>query len=391
MLKQRKIAFKKIFIITKKTFPFLSIREFEIFHKAFKKYSRNLDNLPTDDRGFFLFVEQFLASLNNSHTKLGSYPGKRFFRPRKYSAVLMGKNFYLRGSAGNLLGEILSIDDKRPLDVLNFHISRISGSTKQYSNYRALMFLLTSHEEVPIVLKIKKMNGEIKSICLAREVIVYKPFKKIVETEIIDKNIGYLKIKAWSGGDDTKKILDKKINYFIKNKIRSLIIDLRGNEGGNSSIAKHLAGHFFDKKVVFSIIKERISKSDFKLKKRLAYVESSQPYVDLPIILLIDESCLSSNEYFIAGMKDNKRAYLIGKTTGGGSGNPKKFVIPYGDKSFELLVSTWMYFRPNGQQLEGNGIKPNLFMKESVQDFGGKRDKVLATALEKGRLFIRQH
>lgn len=387
LLKQRRKAFKEIFAAVKKMFPFSSREEFNRFRAVYKRYYKNINDSIKNDRAFFLLVEQFLASLKNSHTKLGNYPGKVFFKPSGCFAVLINKKFYLLSNAGNLIGEILSINNKRPMDILNFNIGRISSSTQQYSVYRALLFLLSDQEGNPAFLKIKKADNSLAEITLKREKIFSPPPKNIVKAKIIKNKIGCLAVASWTG-DDTKDLIDRKINYFIKNKIKALIIDIRGNGGGDSRIAEHLAGHFFKNKVLFSIVQKRISRNNFKLKKWLAYVEPAKPYLDLPIILLVDEVCFSSNEYFIAGMKDNKRAFLIGATTGGGSGNPVKFIIPYGNNSFELLVSTWIYFRPNGLPLEGKGVRPHLDVRSNLNDLIKKRDNILKMAVRKGEEMI---
>ena len=185
-----------------------------------------------------------------------------------------------------------------------------------------------------------------------------------------------------------QSLIDKKIDYFIKDKIKALIIDVRGNGGGNSNIAKHLVSHLFNKKVLFSIAKYRTSSKSFKLRTSFNYIEPIKPYLNVPIILLVDVACFSSNEYFIGGLKDNKRAYLIGETTGGGSGNPKKFVIPYKNSEFELFVSTWKYYRPNKILLEGKGIKPHLIVRPKLQDLITKRDRVLEVAIKKAETSI---
>lgn len=387
LLKQRRKAFKEIFAAVKKAFPFSSLEEFNRFRAAYKRCYKNINDSIKDDRDFFLLVEQFLVSLKNSHTKLGNYPGKFFFKPSGYSAVLINKKFYLLSNAGNLIGEILKIDDKRPIDILNFHIGRISSSTYQYSVYRALLFLLGDQKDNPVFLKIKKPDNSLAGITFKRERVFSQPPKNIVKAKIIKRKIGHLVIASWTG-NNTQDLIDKKISNFVKNKIKALIIDVRGNGGGDSRIAEYLAGHFFKEKVLFSIVQKRISRKNFKFKKQIAYVEPVKPYLDLPIILLIDEACFSSNEYFIAGLKDNKRAFLIGRTTGGGSGNPVKFIIPYGNNSVELLVSTWIYFRSNSLPLEGRGVRPHLFSGLNLDDFIKKRDKVLEVAIRKAKGMI---
>lgn len=383
LLSERQKAFKIIYTNIKETFPFQSKKEFFNFKKLYEKYFDKIKILLEDNRYFFLHIEQFLASLKNSHTKLGNYPGKIFFKPKGYSVLLLNKRFYLQ-KGNNIIAEILDIDGKRPEEILEFNIRRISSSTRQYSIYRALMFLLADQDGKPVHIKVKNFDGKTRVIHLKREKIVYKPFKKLVETKLLLKQSGYIKILAWSG-EETQSLLDKKIDYFIKNKIKALIIDVRGNGGGNANIAHHFSSHLFNKKVLFAVTKRRSSKTNFRLSSNYQYVEPIKSYLNVPIILLVDTACFSSNEYFIAGLKDNKRAYLIGETTGGGSGNPKKFIIPYRKSSFELLVSTWQYYRPNKMPLEGEGVKPHLVVKPTLQDFIKKHNRVLEVAVNFSR------
>jgi C-terminal processing protease CtpA/Prc len=119
-------------------------------------------------------------------------------------------------------------------------------------------------------------------------------------------------------------------------------------------------------------------------------VKPQKPYLELPIVLLIDTSCFSSNEYFIAGMKDNKRAILLGETTGGGSGNPIKLIFPFKKSFFELFISTWLYFRPNGQPLEGRGIKPHIIIKPRIKDLLAQNDAVLRRARAEAKRLIKR-
>jgi carboxyl-terminal processing protease len=204
---------------------------------------------------------------------------------------------------------------------------------------------------------------------------------KLLEKKIFKNHIAYLRINSWTNPNFLKRKLYEFIKNLIKLRSKILIIDVRGNGGGDSRIAKHFAGYFFNRKVLFSQTKTRISGSKSKFNTKYSYVLPHQPHLSIPIILLIDGACLSSNEYFIAGMKDNKRAYLIGQKTGGSSGNPKKFKITYQKKIFELFVSTWVYLRPNGQELEGRGIVPHLAVKYQLDDFITHKDVVLERAL----------
>lgn len=380
LLSIRRAALRKIFISIKNTFPFSSKKEFLYFNSQYKKYYHALKNVSDVDIEFFDYAERFLASLKNSHTKLGNYPGKQFFSPKSHHVRYLNNKFYLQQNK-RFFGEIIAIDNKKPIQILRSHIGRISSSTRQYSIYKALLFMLADRYGTPINITIKIDEDKIRNLGLRRVKIVQKPLKKIVEWKTLNKNVGYLLIRSWSG-ENTTASLDRAMNYFSRVQIKTLIIDIRNNGGGDSRIAKHLAGKFFNKKVLFGITKRRAPGNSLKLETAHSYVEPQKSYINTPIILLVDSACLSSNEYFIAGLKDNKRAIIIGETTGGGSGNPKKFIIPYKNDFFELFVSSWIYYRSNEQPLEGRGIKPHIKVKETISNMAKGSDAVLRTALK---------
>lgn len=381
-LKIRQEVFNGVFKAIAQTFPFKSKSELSDFKKKYLRYYKNLSRLSEDDRGFFVYLEKLLAGLHNSHTKLGSYPTKKFFAPKNYSVVILDNKFYLK-RAGKVVGKILLIDGQKPEQILLEQIKRISGSTKQFLRYRASLFLLTKQDSEPAILKLKR-GGKIIFLKLPRIKIEEKSMTNPVIAKILKGRIGYLQVKFWSG-NISGELLDQKIGFFLKNKIKVLIIDVRGNPGGNSLVAGALVAHFFDKKVLFSITKTRISKDSLKVKTSWNFVEPAKPYVEVPIILLVDVVCFSSNEYFIAGLKDNKRAILIGEATGGGSGNSQKFRFPYKDSFFELLVSTWVFLRPNKIPLERKGIEPHMVVRPTLAGMKRNYDEVLARAVIEAR------
>ena len=146
-------------------------------------------------------------------------------------------------------------------------------------------------------------------------------------------------------------------------------------------MAAKLSAHFFPRKVVFGHVLTRSAKSRCVDQETTQIVFPREPYIDIPAVVIVNSGCWSSNEYFIAGMKDNHRARIVGEKTGGGSGNPKKFEIPFGEGSFSLFVSTWVYCRPNGKKLEKKGIEPDIAVTPHVVDVATGRDVVLERAV----------
>lgn len=382
-LYQQSFAF--IFNIIKETFPFSSKEDFLNFKQVYKKHYNDLLWVE-DDANFFAYLRKFLASLRNSHTRLGKCPAQNLFKPNGYDVVIVNNKFYLK-KQNKIIAEIISINNKKIKNALKEKISATSGSTKQYLTRQALKNIFVSRKNEVFNLKLKNDNQKFEKILFCQP-FVFKASEEKTYLKIFKGNLGYIKIPSW-GENISEGILENKVKLLAGKKVKVLIVDVRGNSGGNSNIAKFFASHFFNKKVVFSTIKKRVSKSNFNLEKIQSFVMPREPFLGIPIILLIDAMCFSSNEYFIAGFKDNKRALLVGETTGGGSGNPKIFEIPFKESCFEIFVSTWIYYRPNGKLLEAKGVKPHIFVKPDLEDIKNKKDKVLERALAEAEKMTR--
>lgn len=365
-------AFSQVFEVIKSSYPFKNKREFFEFEKVFFKYQKRLTSLDFEAE-FYLFLKDFLANLKNSHTKLGNYSGRSFFQPNGHSVVFASEKYFLK-KGSDILGRIISINGKKPEAVMKEKMKKVAASTKQYAFVQALKLFLGNMESGSIEVELR-IGNKAKIIKLSQRPLKFKASNKILTAKIFGQ-VGYLEIESWTG-EALSGDLEKKLEFFKKKKIKSLIIDVRENSGGNSELAKRFASHFFNKKVVFGVVLERKSRESFRLVKRKLYVEPTSPYYGWPICLLIGPACLSSNEYFIGGLKDNQRAVLFGMPTGGGSGNPKKSNIQIGDLNFELLVSSWIFYRANGKLLEGRGIRPDVVVNKTITDKKNDKDVVL--------------
>jgi len=281
-------SFSLVFKAIKETFPFSSEEEFLKFVKRYKKYYDGLSKIKNDSE-FFIYLKKFLVSLRNSHTRLGKCPIQNFFRPNGYDVLLIDNKFYLR-KQNKIIAEILAINNKKIREVLQEKISATAGSTKQYIERQAVKNIFISRDDNPFDLKLKIDNQIIDKKINCRS-FVYKPPKERVFLKFFENHIGYIKIPAWSE-NVSENILENKIKYLARKKIKALIVDVRGNSGGNSNIARSFASHFFNEKTLFSITKKRVSKDNFKLEETQAFVFPQKPFLDISIIVLADALCL---------------------------------------------------------------------------------------------------
>src|SRR5690606_14416060 len=131
-----------------------------------------------------------------------------------------------------------------------------------------------------------------------------------VESNIKD-GIGYLTVYRF--GNDTSELAKQTAQSFKQAKVKRVILDLRGNAGGNLESAVNLSSLWLNKKVV---LKEK--QGDVVIK---TYNSRGQATLEgIPTVVLIDEGSASASEITAGALKDNGAATLVGmKSFGKGS------------------------------------------------------------------------
>lgn len=194
---------------------------------------------------------------------------------------------------------------------------------------------------------------------------------------ITSDQIGYIMIPAWQGNalsDDLDVVLEQMRDT------RGLIVDVRANGGGSEPIARDFAGRFLAEPhtYAFSIFKNGDAHDDLTDKQpRRISVRGPWQY-RRPVLLLIDEPCLSSNESFICMMKGSETVTTMGYRTGGSSGNPRFETLPCG---ITYSIPQWIDCLPDGSPLEMKGIMPDILCTFAAEEFRGEEDPVFTRAL----------
>jgi carboxyl-terminal processing protease len=128
-----------------------------------------------------------------------------------------------------------------------------------------------------------------------------------------------------------------------------IIIDLRGNPGGEFDTDGLMAAQFLDGQVTFGKIRTRSGTTPWILTGKNAYAG--------PLVILIDALSYSGSEFFSSGMQAIGRAVIIGERSPGGAsvGNLKS--LPNGAI---LVYPVAELLTPDGKVVEGNGVIPDI-------------------------------
>jgi carboxyl-terminal processing protease len=182
-----------------------------------------------------------------------------------------------------------------------------------------------------------------------------------------DHDIYYVSLSVFSKNaiDQVKNLLEKG----KKHDYRGLILDLRNNSGGLLDAVVDICGFFVDKGSLVAFTKDKDGNIIEKYHTRTTPIVSP----DIPIFILINNYTASAAE-ILAGClhmhsqqiekksKRNPKVFLIGTQTFG-KGSVQE-IIPVSNNS-AVKITIYLYYLPNGQTIQGTGIKPDFEIERS--------------------------
>lgn len=213
--------------------------------------------------------------------------------------------------------------------------------------------------------------------------------KPVISFTEIKKGIGLLTIRDfWRS--NIREEFDKAFESISKTK--ALIVDIRGNGGGNSGNSEYILRHLTDKQIVSSSWKSPMYIPAFASWGRELEEYSSKGNVinpivgkeayTRPIVLLVDAGTFSAAEDFAVMFMGIRRGEVVGTPTGGSTGNGVRVTLFEDDGSFANICSKHDT-APDGTEFVGYGIRPTIVVAETYKShFKDKYDAAMTKALE---------
>lgn len=205
-----------------------------------------------------------------------------------------------------------------------------------------------------IMRKNKKGENKILDIDITRREIRLVT----VKPNIIDDNIGYIKITSFD--ELTDEDFKKSLKSLEKSGVEGLVIDLRYNPGGLLDVTANIADELLGEvDIVYTQTKDG----------EREYLKSKKSKTELPLVVLINEGSASASEILAGAIKDNNRGELIG-TTSFGKGVVQRIRPLQDGSALKLTISE--YFTPNGINIHGIGIEPDIKVElpEDIEEIG---------------------
>lgn len=189
----------------------------------------------------------------------------------------------------------------------------------------------------------------------------------------VNGTIGYLLIPSLWADDMAKQVEAQLAELLAGSPLKGLVIDLRANEGGWRPVLIGILGQLIQGDVGRFYSQENSYPLDIaqgSLYKRLK---------DVSQVVLVDEQSQSYAEVLAAALQARGRVKVVGKKSAGNT--ETIYAYDFADKS-RLWVAEEGYKLPDGTNLEGRGVTPDVSIDIDWTQYSLKADPHVLKAIE---------
>ena len=250
----------------------------------------------------------------------------------------------------------------RPQDI----IVSINGTSTSGMTIDKAVSLIRGKKDTKVTLRILRNKSEDLNFTITRADITVPSVKWAM-----DGNVGVITVSQFS--EDTTSLMNQA-GIELKDKgAKSILLDLRGNPGGLLTAAVSMSEMWLPKGK--TIVQE----------KRGGVVTDTYAaqggglFNGMPTAILVDSGSASASEIVTGALRDNDAATVFGEKSYGKGSVQEIHNLP-NDTEIKITVARW--YRPNGQNIDKKGIKPDHEVKMTEDDYKQKRDPQKDAALE---------
>ena len=234
-------------------------------------------------------------------------------------------------------------------------ITHVNEQSIEGQDLEQVSIMIKGIEGSEVIIRKLDFSGISKTLTVTRTEIQVAS----VDCIKIDQNgTGYLHITQFTErtGKEVKSCLEK----FLDKGLTRLIVDLRDNSGGLLNGAVEVIQLFVPAGEQILTIKGRddAGRREFRSK-----IEGK--FVDLPLVILLNEKSASASEIVAGSLSKSKRATLVGETSYGKGSVQTIFPLSNG---CGMKLTTAMYYFIDGSTADGKGVEPDHYVPCSEQN-----------------------
>ncbi len=171
-----------------------------------------------------------------------------------------------------------------------------------------------------------------------------------VQYEVLDKNVGYIVIYEFMGGD--VGAFKKAVKDLKAAGVGKVIIDVRSNPGGLLTDVVDICDQLMGEGLIVY--------TEDRNGRRKEYFSDANHW-NVEIAVLVNSMSASASEILAGALKDTGRAIIVGETTFGKG--IVQSIVEFREDGAGMQLTTARYFTPSGKSIHGVGIAPDIAVK----------------------------
>ncbi|MDB5135661.1 MAG: Peptidase family S41-like protein [Mucilaginibacter sp.] len=394
---------------------------------TYRSMIKEVEETP-DDYTYYRSLQKFCAMLKDGHTHIE-------FPPQIDSMLMVSMFDNYRVKLKNFNGKAivyqtsLSAKDLLPLGsevvevnhlptkmyIEKYVAPYIATSTSYAMEDQCVYNLLEGFKGQTFTITIKTPQSKLKTIQLTHGQSgdqKYYPNEqnddKTLDFKWLGHNIAYLGLNSFADPSIVSLFKEKLPELY---KAKSLIIDLRKNGGGNDDFGYAILQYLTHDKslnAIRSSTRQHLGVfkawgSDLAPKDTARNETNKRKYLDahneyyyslpywplmitntgkkivVPVVVLMGHNTASAAEDFLIATDNQKHIIKMGERSNGSTGQPYVFTLPGGGTAY-ICTKKDTYF--DGREFVGYGVKPDIEVEQSINDFVKGQDTALIKAID---------
>lgn len=222
--------------------------------------------------------------------------------------------------------------------------------------------LVKGEENTKVSVTVRRAGGNV-DLEMTRKIVE----TQTVETEMKDGGVGYLKITEFD--TVTYEQFQNGLESLEEAGMTGLVVDLRDNPGGNLDTVCQILDLLLPEGTIVYTEDKNGERVDTK-------TSDEEHQFTKPMAVLVNGGSASASEVFSGAVQDYGIGTIIGTQTYGKGIVQTLYSLSDGSC---LKLTTAQYFTPDGRNIHGEGITPDIVLEKTPDD---QRDNQLEKAVE---------